>query len=49
MWVNVYSEYSGSPVRSFGGLKPYATEKEAKNNINNRADYIATVPVEWEE
>lgn len=49
MWVNVYGEYSGSPVRSFGGLKPYATEEEAKSNINDQKNYIATVPVEWEE
>lgn len=48
MWVNVYSEYSGSPVRSFGGLKPYKTEEEAKATIGDPKNYIATVPVEWE-
>lgn len=49
VWVNVYSEYSGSPVRSFGGLIPYATEEEAKKNIGDPKNYITTVPVEWEE
>lgn len=49
MWVNVYRDYPGSPCRCFGGLKPYATEEEAKNNINDRSSYITTVPVEWEE
>lgn len=49
MCVNVYSEYFGSPVRSFGGLIPYATEEEAKANVNDPKNYIATVPVEWEE
>jgi len=49
VWVNVYSEYSGSHVRSFGGLNPYATEEEAKRNIGDPENYIVTVPVEWEE
>ena len=49
MWVNVYSEYSGSHARSFGDLKPYATEEEAKKNIGDPKNYITTVPVEWEE
>ena len=49
MWVNVYRDYPDSPCRCFGGLKPYATEEEAKNNIGDSKDYIATVPIEWEE
>ena len=48
MWVNVY-EYSGSRARSFGGLVPYATEEETKNSISDSNNYIATVPIEWEE
>lgn len=49
MWVNVYRDYPDSPCRCFDGLKPYATEEEAKNNIGDSKDYIATVPIEWEE
>lgn len=49
MWVNVYSEYSDSPVRSFGDLKPYKTEEEARAAIGDPKNYIATVPIEWEE
>ena len=49
MWVNVYSEYFDSPVICFDNLKPYATEEEAKNNINDPKTHIATVPIEWEE
>lgn len=46
MWVNVYSEYSDSPVRCFGDLTLYKTEEEAKTNIGDRKNYITTVPVE---
>lgn len=49
VWVNVYSEYPGSRIRSFGDLKPYTTEEEAKGNIGDPKNYIATVPIEWEE
>lgn len=49
MWVNVYRDYPANPVGYFVGLKPCATEGEAKNNIGDSKDYIATVPVEWEE
>lgn len=49
MWVNVYSEYPDSRVRCFGDLKPYKTEEEAKTNIGDPKNYIATVPVEWKE
>lgn len=49
MWVNVYREIPCSSVGCFGGLNPFATEEEAKNNIGDSKNYIATVPVEWEE
>lgn len=49
MWVNVYGDDHDDSSRRFGGLRPYATEEEAKNNIDDSKDYIATVPVEWEE
>lgn len=49
MWVNIYRDLPDSHVRCFGGLKPYRTEEEAKNNINDRSSYITTVPIEWEE
>lgn len=49
MWVNVYSEYSDSRVRCFGDLTPYKAEEEAKANIGDPKNYIATVPIEWEE
>lgn len=49
MWVNIYRDLPDSHVRCFGDLKPYATEEEAKNNIGDSKDYIATVPIEWEE
>lgn len=49
MWVNVYEDDHDDSSRCFGGLKPYRTEEEAKNNINDRSSYITTVPIEWEE
>lgn len=49
VWVNVYRDYPANPVGYFVGLKPFATEEEAKNNIGGSKNYIATVPVEWEE
>ena len=49
MWVNIYRDLPDSHVRCFGGLKPYRTEEEAKNNVNDRSSYITTVPIEWEE
>lgn len=47
--VNVYRDLSGYPVGYFVGLKPFATEEEAKNSVGGLKNYIATVPVEWEE
>lgn len=49
MWANVYGDDHDDSSRCFGGLRPYATEEEAKNNIGDSKDYIATVPIEWEE
>lgn len=49
MWVNVYGDDHDNSSRCFGGLRPYDTEEEAKDNIGHLKDYIATVPVEWEE
>lgn len=35
--------------RCFGDITPYKTEEEAKTNIGDPKNYIATVPIEWEE
>ena len=49
VWANMYSEFPNSRVRCFGSLKSYETEEEAKAAIINSKNYIATVPIEWEE
>lgn len=48
VWVNVYKGGADGSKRIFGGLNA-TTEETAKENIIDSKNYIATVPVEWEE